>query len=489
MEFEMQNRRGTVVTFKEGSLSISGHHELDGTYHKGGPERTPLELLQAGENQKAYEGFRALGLDQNAIVHLVRQCQVNCPSRWPVLFEFAKFLVAQSPNDLSFLHLAAAGAIAIGERKQAEGWYSQILKVNPDDAAALKALKMMGHLPTSEGWKLPFSLAAAYAPPTAAELSRVRADWKTRDLKPRDIRKEYESTITLSEARFQATVISYRVHGQRNHGVILTPCDAQQSSYPILIELKGVSPSYFPLRVPQGILTPKILGNDLRNFVVFVPAVRGEQLLFADQTYSCEGDPDNSWDGATDDAIAFLSAGLEVCPLANPERIIAFGKSRGGTVAMLLGARDPRVRALVSWSGPAGWIENMPQFGWSQFELVREALSTKAPPVTTGGQALRTFFKPALDGKMTFTQTRDRLIASSPIYFLSDMPSAQLHYGVNDHVVTIEEGKRIEAALNRLDSKMPDVRIIYEVDGGHDLNPKTAVPSTKSFLLKHAGRR
>jgi hypothetical protein len=128
----------------------------------------------------------------------------------------------------------------------------------------------------------------------------------------------------------------------------------------------------------------------------------------------------------------------------------------------------------------------MPQFGWSQFELLREAMRTKASPDSTPGQALRTFFKPAIAGKRNLVQTRDRLIASSPIYFVSHLPPAQLHYGVNDFNVPAEEGRSLEAALARLGSKRPDISVMYEEDGGHDLNPKISVPSTRSFLLKYA---
>jgi hypothetical protein len=485
-EFEMQNGREAVFTFKNDSLTITGHRELDGAYHKLGSELTPIELLLAGENRSAYDGFRKHGLDEKAIVQLVGQCLVNLPSRRQVLFDFAKYLTKQRPKDRSVVHLAASAAVAVGNRTAAEVWYKETLNEKPDDAAALKSMRMMGHIATRGGWQLPFPLADAYAPARAAELAHIRSEWKNRDLKPRDIRKEHASQLNINGVALQATAISYLIHGQRNFGVVLVPLGARKDPYPVLVELKGVSPSYFPLKVPSGILTPSILGADLRNFVVFLPAVRGEQLLFAEKTYQCEGDPDNSWDGASDDAISFISAGLDFCPQADPKRIVAFGKSRGGAVAMLLGERDPRVRAIASWSGPAGWIENMPQLGWSQFELVREAIGKKAPPFSTAGQALRTFFKPAIDGKMNLRQTRDRLIASSPIYFVSHLPPAQLHYGVNDFNVPTEEGRAIEAALARMRPKRPDISVIYEEDGGHDLNPKISVPSTKSFILKYA---
>jgi hypothetical protein len=487
--FEMQNRREAVFTFAASSLTVTGHRELAGTYNKLGAEPAPLELLLAGKNESAHEGLRKLGLEEKAVVQLVETCLVNVPSRRQVLYDFARYLLKRRPRDPRVIHLAADAAVAVGDRAAATAWCQEILKDKPDDREALQALRMMGQTPTSGGWQLPFSLADAYAPPTAAELARVRSEWKKRDLKPREIRKEHETPLTIRGVAVQATAISYLVHGQRNYGVILVPREAAQTSYPVLVELKGVSPSYFPLNVPGGILMPAILGADLRNFVVFLPACRGEQLLFGGKTYQCEGDPDDSWDGATDDAISFISAGLASCPQADAGRIVVFGKSRGGAVAMLLGERDPRVRAIVSWSGPAGWIENMPQMGRSQFELVREAISAKASPFSRGGQALRTFFKPAIDGMMNLKETRDRLITSSPIYFVAHLPPAQLHYGVNDFIVPTEEGRSIEAALARLGSGRPDVSVVYVEDGGHDLNPKISVPSTRSFLLRHATRR
>jgi hypothetical protein len=485
-EFEMQNSREAVFSFTPGALTVAGHRELNGTYQKLGSEPAPLELLLAGEKEAAYRGFCKLGLDDKAIVRLVRECVGNLPSRRKALHGFVKYLIDKGVKDPGLFRLAAATAVALGDRAAAKTWCEQLLKEKPDDGRALSLMRVMGQVPTSGGWKLPFPLAEAYAPPTVAELNRVRSEWQRRDLTPRDVRKEHGTQLTINGVVFQATAISYRIHGQRNFGVILVPSGAKQHACPVLVELKGVSPSYFPLNVPDGILTPSILGRDLQHFVVFLPAVRGEKLVFSGKTYQCEGDPDDSWDGATDDAISFISAGLDSCAQADPNRIVVFGKSRGGAVAMLLGERDLRVRAVASWSGPAGWIENMPQFGWSQFELVREGIGTKAPPNSEAGQAIRTFLKPAIEGQMDLGQTRDRLIASSPIYFLSQLAPAQLHYGVNDNTVSVEEGKSIEAALARLASKRPEVSVINNEDGGHDLNPKISVPATKAFLLKHA---
>jgi pimeloyl-ACP methyl ester carboxylesterase len=484
--FEMQNRREAVFRFTPGALAIRGHGELDGAYRKLDSELAPLELLLAGKNAAAYRGFRKLGLDDQAILQLVQECVVNLPSRREELYSFVKYLIDQGLKTPGVYRLASFVAVAVGNRAAAKAWCEQLLREKSDDAGALSTMRKMGHIATSGGWQLPFPLADAFRAPTLAELERVRSEWKSRDLKPRDIRREHEAQLSIKGVGFKATAISYLVHGQRNFGVILVPLSIKGARIPVLVELKGVSTSYEPLIVPQGILTSSILGADLERFVVFLPAVRGERLLFDGKTYQAEGDPDDSWDGATDDAISFISAGLDSCPQANANRLVVFGKSRGGAVAMLLGERDPRVRAIVSWSGPVGWIENMPQFGWSEFEIVREGVSRKLPPTYTSGQAIRTFFKRAIEGKANLEQTRDRLIASSPIYFLSQLPPAQLHYGVNDYDVPIAEGKSVEAAVERLGSKKPTVSIIYDADGGHDLNPKICVPTTKSFLLKYA---
>jgi hypothetical protein len=298
----MQNRREAVFKFKTGSLTITGHRELDGTYQKlKSAELAPIELLLAGENGSAYTGFRKLGLDDQAILQLVERCLVNLPSRRKVLYDFVKHLIDQGLKDRRVIHLAALAAVAVEDRAAAKAWYTQILKEKPDDADALSSMRMMGQIATSGGWKLPFPLADAYLPPTAAELARVRSEWKSRDLKPREIRKEHETHLKINGAPVPATAISYLIHGQRNFGVVLVPLGAKDHSYPVLVELKGVSPSYFPLKVPGGILAPSILGPDLHKFVLFLPAVRGEQLLFDGKTYQCEGDPDDSWDGATDD--------------------------------------------------------------------------------------------------------------------------------------------------------------------------------------------
>jgi hypothetical protein len=486
-QFEMQNGRESVFTFMADSLTVTGHRELNGTYKKLGPALAPLELLLAGQNRSAYEGFRKLGLDDKAILDEVRECLVNIPSRRKAVYDCIKYLRVEGVKDPLLMHLAIHAAVMVGDRAAAKTLCEQMLKHQPNDAVALSSMRKLGQMATTGGWKVPFALSDAYAPPTEADLARVRSEWKSRDLTPRGIRREHDTHLSINGVNFHASALSYLVHGQRNFGVVLVPTEAKYHACPVLVELKGVSPSYEPLEVPGGMVTPPILGKALDHFVVFLPAVRGEKLLFEGKIYQCEGNPDDSWDGATDDAISFITAGLESCPEADAKRIVAFGKSRGGTVAMLLGERDQRVRATASWSGPAGWIENMPQSGWSQFELVHDGLFKQSPPHTTAGQAIRTFLKPAIEGKMSLTQCRDRLIASSPIYFVSRLPASQLHYGANDSIVPVEEGRSIEAALTRLGPKRHDISIICEEDGGHDLNPRVSVPTTRQFLLQYAG--
>ena len=108
---------------------------------------------------------------------------------------------------------------------------------------------------------------------------------------------------------------------------------------------------YFPLDLGEVPYAPRLLDDAQAGFVYVLPSFRGETLLAGGRRYVSEGDRTDGWDGATDDAIAFLSAALAVTPEADPSRVCAFGKSRGGGVALLMGARDPP--ESTAWS--TGW--------------------------------------------------------------------------------------------------------------------------------------
>ena len=99
-----------------------------------------------------------------------------------------------------------------------------------------------------------------------------------------------------------------------------------------------------------------------------------------------EGDRSDVWDGATDDALALLNVALKITPEADARRIAVFGRSRGGTVALLAAIRDPRIRQVVDWAGPSDLFRLMGQDGWTQREAVAEGLRYRSPPRGIGGR-------------------------------------------------------------------------------------------------------
>jgi dipeptidyl aminopeptidase/acylaminoacyl peptidase len=253
----------------------------------------------------------------------------------------------------------------------------------------------------------------------------------------------------------------------------------------VILEAKGVSWNFFPLEVPKGSTAQNVLAADASAFVFVLPGFRGETLKANGKEHTSEGDPAESWDGAADDAIAFLNVALERAPAADPARITAFGRSRGGTVALLVGARDPRIRGVLAWSAPAGWIEDMPQRGFTQREVAGEGLRRRSAPRMIGGQSVRTFLRPAIEGRETLRQVRDRLIASSPIYFVKRLPRTEAFWGADDPIVESANGRRLRdaAAAAGVDSR---VKVFFHAEGGHDLDPALARPATREFLLSLA---
>jgi hypothetical protein len=248
-----------------------------------------------------------------------------------------------------------------------------------------------------DGWQIPFSLDAVFARPTTAEIKKVESQWRARSLGPRDVQEVARGTLDLGQSKATVRIVSHVVEGSRHYGAIIIPAGARPGCCPVIVEAKGVSWNYFPLEL-EKLHAPRVMGDSQKRFIYVVPSFRGEVLRFAGATYQSEGDRTNALDGATDDAIALLSVALQTTPEADGSRVCAFGHSRGGTVALLAGIRDPRIRCVVEWAGPTDWFELMGTEGWTERELIAEGLRTRANPSETGGQNVERFLLKAIRG-------------------------------------------------------------------------------------------
>lgn len=460
----------------------------DGTFKKLGEEKLPIEAILAGEPEKAAAQIISTGKkDPSNAVELGRTVLQMVPSKANDVIGFLTELSRRFPNSSIVYSALGDGFASLEDWDKAKASFRKAYEIDPENKDAARGLRLLGLLKPSAaeaatGWKLPFSLDRLFGPPTAAEIKAAEADWASRDLSPKDVRQEAAGSIDLGRTEADVRIISFLVHGQRNFGAVIVPRGEHRGPRPVILDLKGVSPDFFPLEL-EKLISPGMLGEAQANFVYFVPSFRGETLKFAGREYKSEGDPTDSWDGATDDSLAFLDAALSVTPQADGKRIAAFGKSRGGTLAMLAGIRDKRIKAVVSWSGPVDWFELMGDGGWPEKATISEALSKKAEPRDDGGQFIKTFLTEAIRGKRTLAQVRRHMLQSSPLYFASQLPATEAFYGVEDRMVPVRNGRALERVLRGLRSTNRERRVYFEQAAGHDLNPKDAIPESKRFLM------
>jgi dienelactone hydrolase len=268
---------------------------------------------------------------------------------------------------------------------------------------------------------------ALFAPPNPAELAAVEGDWAARQLSPNGYR--LEKTVSLTggaELRF----ISFLTGSYRTQAAVLVPGTA--GPHPVQLQLTG-----FALNNPvQTVALQAAPGGTAAPFVVGWVAFRGQTLRVTvdGQTYErpvSEGAVGDAFDGATDDAQALLNVLLRTVASADASRVAVRGGSRGGTVALLLAERDARVRRVIDVVGPTdllGLTQRNQQDPTYQLQFLQELK----------------------EGRQTLAQARQRLLASSPLYFAQRLPLTQLHLGSQDRIVPPAQGERLREQMQAL---------------------------------------
>lgn len=270
-----------------------------------------------------------------------------------------------------------------------------------------------------------FDRNALFAKPTQGELEAVKQDWLARDLTPSHYATEQTYQILGNGTVLK--FISFHVSGLKEYGALLIP--ASDKTLPVRMLLGGFSreikTNVVQLQVDEAF-------SD-KHFILAIPALRGQSLriILNGTTYEspiCEGEHRDAFDEATDDALAFLNVIDSLEPLADVNRVSVRGGSRGGTVALLMGERDDRVKIAIDIAGPTDLItltdihENDPTY---QYQFL-EALVNKTS---------------------TMEQVRHKLIASSPIFFAEDLPFTQLHMAENDQIVPLSQGIALKTEI------------------------------------------
>ena len=316
-------------------------------------------------------------------------------------------------------------------------------------------------------------LDGLFAPPTAAEVEAVRADWASRDVTPDDVEVEREESFALGSVDATLRVLSHAIDGGRHYGAVVVPDGAEAAGLPVVVYAHGGDRGVDTAVLSQLGL---VLGDALADFVWVVPSFRAETLRTSGGVWPSGGQP-SPWDRDVDDALAFLNAALAMTPEADPDRLGVLGLSRGAGVALLMGIRDPRVDRVVEFFGPTDF------FGPFVRGLVSDAIDGGLVSLPGLSVLDQRFIQPLAAGAVTPEEIRPELVRRSPVLFASDLPVVQIHHGAEDDVVDVSQAEALADALAVLDRGPPEDEFHRYARGGHDpLSLPGSVTRAVAFL-------
>ena len=491
-DFEFQFIRDS--TERIGAVVVTGNEQINGRARRlADDEYLAVELLLAGDGRSALTKLDSEGLtDPQRAINLGFGLIANFPSRAAAGATFLSGLESRFPGSADLREALGHAWMLAGDRDRAAIAFRNTALVDPDNRFALRALRHLDPQnatpPPADAWDLPFDLDSLFAAPTAHEIEAVRDDWERRHLGLTNVQRVAEHAISLQGRRFVARILSHSVHGDLHYGAVLIPDGATAGCCPVVVELHGVDADYSPFDIERARI-PSILRHDLSRVIVALPAFRGNTLVVTDHSYESQGTPTGAWDGAADDAIAFLNVVLDEVPEADSSKVCAYGKSRGGTVALLVGERDTRIDCVVNWAGPAEWFRHMGTFGWTLREQVEWALWERWEPGRGWGssdQFIDWFLRQSIpNGVPGLKETRHAILASSPLYFLDTLPAAEMHYGTEDRSVPAANAEALRRALAAQTTTGVPVSIHIHDGAGHDMPYPIAHETTHAFLAHH----
>ena len=317
-----------------------------------------------------------------------------------------------------------------------------------------------------------------FAPPTAAEVEAVRADWTRRDVSAAEATIELTESYPLDETPATLRIVSHRVGEVLHYGAILAPDSAAPGSLPILMYLHGGDSG---VEVDDIDLVIFALGELRDNFVYVIPSFRSEPLEYEDREWVSTG-PGGHWDYDVDDALALLNVALELTPQAKIEGLSIVGGSRGAGVALLAGIRDERIENIVALFGPTDFFDD-----WVR-EIARDAAMGFPRDLPGVAHIDTTFIQPYMRGEIGLAEVRLELVRRSSVLFAEDLPAVQLHHGDADEIVVVSQAHSLIRTMEALGREPPAFEAFIYEGGGHAIFAlRGAIPRAVDFLRRALG--
>ena len=261
------------------------------------------------------------------------------------------------------------------------------------------------------------SFDSLYAPADSLELVTIKSAWESFDYKSDSF--EITKTIDYKIDR-QLLIIANYAEGRKHYSAVFLPKEYKPSqNYPLLLWANGLDQAHPQVEL-NNLFIKKVVDN-LEHHFVLVPSYRGQALVAYNKRYCSDGFFGDAFDGATDDALRLLNLVQNEYAGVDLNHLQVCGVSRGGTVALLMAARQPQLKSVVSIAGPVDFF-------------------TKTIYYKYGAQYKYQF----LSYEASMPELRKKMLKSSPIYFISNYSNnLLLVQGKMDEVVSVENAERV----------------------------------------------
>jgi fermentation-respiration switch protein FrsA (DUF1100 family) len=316
-------------------------------------------------------------------------------------------------------------------------------------------------------------------PPSAGELRLVDDGWARKSWDVAGTRRIGTATVPVGSNRFEAALYSFTLNGSPRCGAVLMPPDPADGRLAGLVDIGDIRWDYPDRDLTNGPYVARILGDRAREFALIVPCARGMGLRVGQLASAAGGDRRDAWEGAAEDAMAFLTVALSETRHIDAARVGVYGYSRGGGVALIAGERDPRIKAVLAFAPPTDFFVAMGRPGVDWASRLNDASRDASLPVDTRESQFLDWFVRGREA-LPLTELRRRIAAASPLYFAERLPPFQIHQGEADVAVPVRNTTTLR---DRVSASAARGVFIY-AGFPHMLDDTTAAASARDFLVQ-----